>query len=146
MCERRPHDNFTTTTVTTTTHTTPTTKKLALWRLILDESSPSVVPARTPTVHWRTSRRQALGGPIYSQRAKLRPMTHFKNTSTDRSSDKHGSGARDDQPAGAEYCRGTAGADRGTRHQRPSRVDGSEPIEQLNTAATKSTAQHTRED
>ena len=56
-------------------------------------------------------------------------MTRHSNMTTDRSSDKHGSGAvtttpgstrqdaegvsraRDDQPAGAEDCRFTAGAD-----------------------------------
>ena len=84
-------------------------------------------------------------------------MTHHSNKATDRSSDKYGGGAvtttpgstrqdaegvyraRDDQPAGAEDCRGTAGQIVKTTPTTQQVTDQSATIEQLNTAATEST-------
>ena len=107
-------------------------KELALWWLVtLDESSPQWVPARDTHGTLGPLRRKAGGGPNNAPKGEVtRHDAHHSNKTTDRSSDKHGSGAvtttpsstrqdaegasraRDDQPAGTEDCRGTAGADR----------------------------------
>ena len=60
--------------------------------MTLDESSPQWVPAKTPTVHWGRydGRPWALSTP---HRLKSRTMTEHWDVTTDRSSDKHGSGA-----------------------------------------------------
>ena len=101
-------------------HRHDTTTRVGALVITLDESLLQQVPARTPTVHWGRYDGRAVGGPTPTPQIYFKVKMQWRNTQTaqhtclptNMEAEQVTTNNVDDQPVGAEDCRGTVGADR----------------------------------